>query len=112
MDPAARIDELRRLIEHHNYRYHALDSPEISDSEYDRLFRELLDLEAEHPDLISLDSPTARVGAAPASSFQPHRHLAPMLSLDNAFGEHELRAFADRVRRALGEEPEFYAELK
>lgn len=114
MDLEERAAQLRELIEHHNYRYHVLDSPEISDSEYDKLFRELQEIEQEHPDLRTPDSPTQRVGAAPVSHFPPRRHLTPMLSLDNAFGEHELRKFDERVRRGLGLEGpvEYYAELK
>jgi DNA ligase (NAD+) len=114
MDLAARAAELRELIEHHNYRYHVLDSPEISDTEFDRLFRELQDIEASEPALVTPDSPTSRVGAVPVSAFAAHRHLVPMLSLDNAFGESELRAFDERVRRGLGvpDEVEYYAELK
>jgi DNA ligase (NAD+) len=114
MDPRTRIEELRSLVEHHLYRYHVLDSPEIGDSEYDRLFRELLDLEAAHPELITPDSPTQRVGAAPIDAFKQHRHAVRMLSLDNAFDEDELRAFDERVRKVLGAEGpiEYFAELK
>ena len=96
-----RAEELRRQIAEHNHRYHVLDAPVISDAEYDRLFRELVELEAEHPDLATPDSPTRRVGAAPASEFPPVRHETPMLSLENAFGEEELRAFEARARRFL-----------
>lgn len=112
MSPAERAAELRRVIEHHNLRYYVLDSPEISDSEYDRLFRELQEIERLHPDLATPDSPTRRVGAPPISHFEEHRHQAPMLSLDNAFGQEELRAFHDRVTKALGEEPDYIVELK
>ncbi|MFY9233869.1 MAG: NAD-dependent DNA ligase LigA [Fimbriimonadaceae bacterium] len=114
MSLAKRAAELRELIEHHNYRYHVLDTPEISDSEYDKLFRELQNLEQEHPDLRTPDSPTQRVGATPVAHFPEHRHLTPMLSLDNAFGEEELRKFDERVRKGLGVEGpiEYYAELK
>lgn len=114
MDPAERAAELRRLLERHAYLYYVLDAPEISDTEYDRLFRELQDLEAAHPELRTPDSPTARVGAPPVAGFLPHRHLVPMLSLDNAFSPDELRAFDDRVRRGLGStEPVLYSvELK
>lgn len=104
--------ELRRLIEYHNYRYYVLDSPEVGDSDYDRMFRRLQELESRHPELRTPDSPTQRVGSAISSSFAPHRHRTPMLSLDNAFGESELRAFDDRVRRAVAGEPEYCAELK
>jgi DNA ligase (NAD+) len=113
-----RAAELRRQLEHHSYRYFVLDSPEISDSEYDRLFRELQDLEEAHPELKTADSPTARVGSAPASSFTPHRHLVPMLSLDNAFSFEEIRAFDERARKLLGKDDsgaddlEYDCELK
>jgi DNA ligase (NAD+) len=99
MDVAERIEELRKVVEYHSNRYHVLDEPEISDSEYDTLFRELQDLEAQHPELDSPQSPTKRVGGAPVSGFQPHRHQVPMLSLDNAFSEEELTAFDERIRR-------------
>ncbi|HSI73195.1 MAG TPA: NAD-dependent DNA ligase LigA [Fimbriimonas sp.] len=114
MDPATQAEQLRQEIERHNYLYHVLDSPEISDSQFDRLFRELVDLEAEHPQLRTSDSPTLRVGAPPVAGFSPHRHRVPMLSLDNAFGESELRAFDDRVRRGLDnpDKVEYYVELK
>ena len=101
-----RAEELRRQLAEHNHRYHVLDAPIISDAEYDRLFRELVDLEAAHPDLATADSPTRRVGAAPAAEFAPVRHEAPMLSLENAFGEDELRAFEARARRFLRIGPE------
>ncbi|MBI1757502.1 MAG: NAD-dependent DNA ligase LigA [Fimbriimonas ginsengisoli] len=110
---ADRAAELRKLIERHNRLYHQLDAPEISDSEYDALFRELVELESAHPELKTDDSPTLRIGAPPLAEFGQHRHLTPMLSLDNAFSEEELRAFDDRVRRGLGaSEVEYYAELK
>ncbi|MCC7230195.1 MAG: NAD-dependent DNA ligase LigA, partial [Fimbriimonadaceae bacterium] len=99
MDLAARAAELRPIIEHHAYRYYVLDSPEISDSEYDALFRELQQIEEEHPELKTPDSPTQRVGAPPVAGFQTHRHLTPMLSLDNAFGHDELREFDHRIKR-------------
>lgn len=109
-----RATKLRADIERHNYLYYVLDQPEISDSEFDKLFRELQDLEQTHPDLRTPDSPTQRVGAAPVSNFPQHQHLVPMLSLDNAFGQDELRAFDERVRRGLGVAGpiEYYAELK
>jgi DNA ligase (NAD+) len=101
-----RAEELRRQLAEHNHRYHVLDAPIISDAEYDRLFRELVDLEAAHPELATADSPTRRVGAAPAAEFAPVRHETPMLSLENAFGEDELRAFEARARRFLRIGPE------
>lgn len=114
MNPAVRAEELRQQIRHHEYRYHVLDSPEISDSEYDRLFRELVDLEAAHPEVAAPDSPTHRVGAPPIESFKQHRHAVRMLSLDNAFDEDELRAFDERVRKGLDAEGpvQYFAELK
>ncbi|MEZ0326582.1 MAG: NAD-dependent DNA ligase LigA [Fimbriimonas sp.] len=114
MDPASRAAELRAELERHNYLYHVLDSPEIDDSTYDRLFHELLALETADPSLKTPDSPTQRVGAPPVSRFPTYRHKMPMLSLDNAFSEKTLRAFDDRVRRGLGgvEEVEYFVELK
>ncbi|MBC8064311.1 MAG: NAD-dependent DNA ligase LigA [Chlorobia bacterium] len=114
MDRSARAAELRQILEHHAYRYYVLDAPEISDSEWDRLFRELQDIEAAHPDLRTSDSPTQRIGAPPIAGFEPHRHLTPMLSLDNAFGHDELREFDKRVKRGLEteDEVEYFAELK
>lgn len=98
---AARIAELRREIEHHNYQYHVLDSPAISDEEYDRMFRELLELELEHPELAIPESPTQRVGAEPQEKFSRAKHLRPMLSLANAFNEEELQAFYKRISNLL-----------
>lgn len=105
----ARIAQLREQIRHHDYLYYALDRPEISDEEYDRFFRELKDLEAEHPELVAADSPTQRVGAQPLEIFAQVRHLEPMLSLANARNEEELAAWHARTRRFLeqaGEDPE------
>jgi DNA ligase (NAD+) len=111
-----RLEELRRLIEHHNYLYYVLDQPEISDAEYDALMRELLQLEEQFPDLRTPDSPSLRVGAPPLEAFATHTHRQPMLSLDNAFGAEELRAFDQRIKRFLGMPPdqriEYVAELK
>src|SRR3990172_6777535 len=101
-DPAERAAELRAAIEEANYRYHVLDSPTIEDAEYDRLLHELTELEAAHPGLLTPDSPTQRVGAAPAAGFAEVRHEGPMLSLGNVFGHDELREFDARVRRGLG----------
>lgn len=92
-----KLESLRDRIRHHNYRYHALDDPEIPDIEYDRLLRELQALEAEHPELITPDSPTQRVGDAPISAFGTVQHELPMLSLGNAFSEDELQEFHRRV---------------
>jgi DNA ligase (NAD+) len=108
-DPAARAAELRGLVEHHNYRYHVLDSPEISDAEYDALFDELARLEEEHPDLRTPDSPTARVGAAPSDRFRKVQHLVPMGSLEKVTTEETLRKWADDVRKRLdSDEPVAY----
>lgn len=104
-DEALRLkaDSLRRRIEHHNRRYYRDDAPEISDAEYDALFRELLDLEREHPGLATPDSPTRRVGAAPLERFGSVTHRIPMLSLDNAMNEAETASLLDaRVKRELG----------
>ncbi len=92
-----KLESLRDQIRHHNFRYHALDDPEIPDAEYDRLMRELQRLEADHPELVSTDSPTQRVGDAPISAFGTVAHELPMLSLGNAFSEDELREFHRRV---------------
>lgn len=100
-EAARRIDQLRREIGRHNYLYYVKDAPEVSDAEYDVLFRELQGLEAEHPDLVAPDSPTQRVGAAPAEKFAQVRHRQPMLSLQNAMTEGEARAFDARLRREL-----------
>ena len=101
-DRTARIAELRAAIEDANYRYHVLDAPTISDPAYDRLFRELTDLEAAHPELVTPESPTQRVGAPASDAFASVEHDVPMLSLGNAFSADELREFDTRVRRGLG----------
>jgi DNA ligase (NAD+) len=98
----ARVVELRRQIEYHNYRYYVLDDPQIPDAEWDRLLRELQTLEKDYPSLVTADSPTQRVGAVASDEFAEVRHRVPMLSLDNAFSEDELRAFDRRVRERLG----------
>src|SRR5215210_8904239 len=99
---AARADKLRKQLEHHLYRYHVLDDPEVSDAEYDRLFDELKALEDEHPELATTDSPTRRVGAPPSEGFQKTEHLSPMGSLDKVTTEDALRKWADDVRKRLG----------
>ncbi|MEJ2025653.1 MAG: NAD-dependent DNA ligase LigA, partial [Deltaproteobacteria bacterium] len=96
------IEKLRELIRHHNHRYYVLDDPEISDAEYDRLFQQLLAREREHPDLVTPDSPTQRVGAEPQAAFKQVRHRLPMLSLENAFSDETIRDFDGRVGRFLG----------
>jgi DNA ligase (NAD+) len=107
-----RVEELRAEIEHHRYRYHVLDDPEVADAEYDELMRELRDLEDRFPELQTPDSPTVTVGGAPADLFAPVTHRAPMLSLDNAFSFDELDAWAARVERGVGDEARFACELK
>lgn len=109
-----RIQELRDFLHYHNHCYYVLDSPEISDQEYDRLLRELEDLEKEHPDLVTPDSPTQRVGAPPLQAFATVTHTMPMLSLGNAFSEHELLDFDRRVRKLLRDDSglEYVAEAK
>jgi len=109
-----RAAQLRRDIEYHNYRYYILDDPQIPDAEWDRLLQELRALEAAHPELVTADSPTQRVGAAPLDEFAEVRHRVPMLSLDNAFTDEDLRAFDRRVRERLGtsDEIEYSAEPK
>ena len=96
--------ELRRVLAHHDYRYHVLDEPEISDAEYDALFRQLQTLEAAHPELVTPDSPTQRVGATPQSGFATVRHGQQMLSLSNVTTREEMEEFDARVRRLLGRE--------
>jgi DNA ligase (NAD+) len=97
-----RIEKLREIINYHNYRYYVLDSPEISDAEYDELMRELRQLEAEHPKLVTLDSPTQRIGAPPVEAFGVVEHPQPLLSLANAFSYEELAAWHKRVSNLLG----------
>jgi len=108
-DERARLEELRREISYHDYRYYGLDNPAVPDAEYDRLMRELQALEAEHPDWITPDSPTQRVGGAPVSGFDEVRHATPMLSLANAFSEDEAREFDQRVCKMLERESVVYA---
>src|SRR6266850_7125935 len=113
--PEERIQQLRDLIRYHEECYYILSAPEISDAEFDSLLHELERLEAEHPDLVTVDSPTQRVAGRPIEGFQTVEHLVPMLSLDNAYNEEELRAFDERVRKAagLGDSPVAYvAEMK
>ena len=110
---AARIAVLRKEIEYHNYRYYVLDAPLISDQEYDGMFQELLELEQEHPELASPDSPTQRVGAEPLEKFEKVEHRAAMLSLANAVNEQELQDFHKRISKLLGtEDIDFVTELK
>ena len=111
-DPAARAAELRELVRYHNERYHRLDAPEISDADFDQLVRELRAIEADHPDLVVPDSPTATVGSAPSALFEPVEHRIPMMSLDNAFSAGELQAWADRLAKQVPEDTSFVCELK
>ena len=104
-----RVEWLRREIERHNRLYYTLDRPEISDAEYDRMFRELVELEQRHKSLANPDSPTQRVGAEPLAEFAEVKHRTPMLSLSNAFDEEEVRAFDRRVCEALGRDVVDYA---
>ncbi len=97
-----RAVKLKDLLERYNYRYHALDDPEVPDAEYDRLMLELRALETQYPELTTADSPTQRVGAAPVAAFGAVRHRVAMLSLDNAFSEEEVRDFDRRIRERLG----------
>jgi len=109
-----RIDQLREQLNRHSYLYYVLDSPEVPDSEYDRLYRELQQLEQKYPDLVTPDSPTQRVGEQPLKSFSQLTHRIPMLSLDNVFSEDELETFFKRIhdRLELEEELDFNAEPK
>ena len=108
-DVQARLDELREELNHHIYRYHVLDDPEVSDAEYDRLYDELKAIEDEYPDLITPDSPTQRVGAPPSERFQKAEHLTPMGSLDKVTDEEGLQKWADDVRKRLdSDEPVAY----
>jgi DNA ligase (NAD+) len=107
-----RVAELRAELEHHRYRYHVLDDPEVADAEYDELMRELRSLEDRFPELQTPDSPTQTVGGTPAPLFAPVEHRAAMLSLDNAFTLEELDAWAARVARTVGDAARFACELK
>src|SRR6266496_1587525 len=107
------IDRLREEIRHHEYRYYVLDDPEVTDAEFDRLMSQLRKLEAEHPELVTPDSPTQRVGGKPREGFLKVAHSVPMLSLDNAFSEEELRNWERRVHALSGrKDVEYVCELK
>ncbi|HXD80362.1 MAG TPA: NAD-dependent DNA ligase LigA [Candidatus Acidoferrum sp.] len=112
VDPAARVLELREEIRHHEHAYYVLDQPEVSDAQYDALFLELRRIEEERPALVTPDSPTQRVGGEASEQFAKVRHRSPMLSLQNAFDEGEIRAFDKRVRAAIGDQVTYCAELK
>src|SRR5689334_4459594 len=108
-----KIETLREQLRHHEYRYYVLDDPEISDAEFDRLMNELKKLEAGHPELITPDSPTQRVGGKPREGFVKVQHSSPMLSLDNAYAEDELRNWERRVHELSGRKDiDYVCELK
>src|SRR5947209_875926 len=112
-DLEKKIEFLREKIRHHEYLYYVMDQPEISDASFDKLMRQLKDLESEHPELITPDSPTQRVGGKPSEGFIKVPHSRPMLSLDNAYNEDELRAWERRVHELSGERHvEYVCELK
>src|SRR5713101_10159913 len=113
MTISQRVEKLREELRHHEYLYYVVDQPEISDAEYDAMMRQLEQIEAQHPELLTPDSPTQRVGGKPREGFVKVRHSSPMLSLDNAVNEAELRDFDRRVRGLLGTEKfQYIAELK
>jgi DNA ligase (NAD+) len=113
VDPKKKIESLREKIRHHEYLYYVLDNPELTDADFDKLMNELKRLEAEHPDLITPDSPTQRVGGKPREGFVKARHSSPMLSLDNAYSEEELRDWERRVHELSGRtDVEYMCELK
>src|SRR5262252_9353241 len=112
-DPAAEAERLREQLRHHEHLYYVLDAPEISDAEYDALLRKLRTLEEKHPELLTPDSPTQRVGGKPREGFIKVRHSSPMLSLDNALNEAELRDFDRRVHELSGRKNvDYVCELK
>ena len=112
MDASQRIDEIRQTLNRYSYEYYVLDQPTVPDATYDQLLRELTELEAEHPELITPDSPTQRVGAAPLEAFEKVTHDLPMLSLGNVFVETEIREWVARIERSLGRSTTYVAELK
>lgn len=110
---AQEIAELRKMINYHSHRYYVLDDPELTDSEFDKLLRQLIAIETAYPSLITPDSPSQRVGGAPAEGFERVAHLTPMLSLGNTFSGAELKAFDARVRSGLeSDNVEYVVELK
>src|SRR5438552_1276328 len=112
-DSEKEIDALREKIRHHEHLYYVLDNPAISDAEFDKLMLQLKDLESEHPSLVTPDSPTQRVGGKPREGFVKVRHSTPMLSLDNAYTEEELRNWERRVHELSGrKDVEYVCELK
>src|SRR5277367_47220 len=112
-DVEKKIEALREKIQRHEYLYYVVDNPEISDGEFDKLMRQLKGLEAEHPELITADSPTQRVGGKPREGFVKVPHSSPMLSLDNTYNEEELRAWEHRVQELSGRtDVDYVCELK
>src|SRR5258708_3191082 len=112
-DVEKKVEALREKLRHHEYLYYVLDQPEISDSEFDKLMRQLKDLETEHPALVTPDSPTQRVGGKPREGFVKVPHSSPMLSLDNTYNEEELRVWERRVHELCGRsEVDYVCELK
>src|SRR6202166_129792 len=112
-DPEKKLESLREKIRHHEYSYYVLDNPEISDAEFDKLMRQLKDVEAEHPELTAADSPTQRVGGKPREGFLKVPPSSPMLSLDNTYNEEELRAWERRVHELTGrKDVDYVCELK
>jgi DNA ligase (NAD+) len=95
------INELKKSINYHNRRYYVLDDPEITDAEYDSLFKRLLDLEHRYPELVTMDSPTQRVGAEPLEAFSEVQHRLPMLSLENGFSDKNIRDFNTRMKKLI-----------
>ena len=114
VDVRKKVETLRKQLDHHNYRYYVLDDPEVADQEYDTLLRELQKLEQNHPELVTHDSPTQRIGARPLEAFGSVDHRLPMLSLENAMSDEELIAFDERVKKGLDVDKsiEYVAELK
>src|SRR5216684_3841734 len=112
-DLGKKIGSLREKIRHHEYLYYVLDQPAISDADFDKLMQQLKDLEADHPELITADSPTQRVGGKPREGFVKVRHSSPMLSLDNTYSEEELRGWERRVHELTGRsDVDYVCELK
>src|SRR5438045_2945312 len=111
--PGQRIAELREAIRFHDRKYYEESRPVITDREYDRLMQELIDLEKAHPELITPESPTQRVGGDVQTELKPVQHAVPMMSIDNTYSEEEVRAFDERVRKLLGgEQPAYVLEPK
>ncbi len=112
MEMAERVEELRKVLNQYGYEYYVLDRPSVPDSEYDRLMNELIQIETDHPELLTPDSPTQRVGGAPLDAFVKVTHDTPMLSLGNVFSKEELVEWTERIEKDLGHTPTFVAELK